>query len=100
IRVFHVTGVQTCALPISLIAKDQLAMGNSTKVHSSYLVADFNKYLADLKGTGAGAEVLSGQEIYEVRCASCHRFDQKLVGPPYKIGRASCRERVYIEVAA
>ncbi|RPI68984.1 MAG: hypothetical protein EHM47_13885, partial [Ignavibacteriales bacterium] len=68
---------------IALIAKDQLAMGNATKVHSSYLVADFNKYLADLKGTSTGAEVLSGREIYEIRCASCHRFDQKLVGPPY-----------------
>ena len=27
--------------------------------------------------------VLSGKEIFQVRCASCHKFDGKLVGPPY-----------------
>ncbi len=68
---------------IALIAKDQLAMGNATREHSSVLAASFEKYLADLKGTGEATEKLSGQQIYEVRCASCHRFDQKLVGPPY-----------------
>ena len=68
---------------ISLIAKDQLAMGNATKEHSTILIAEFDKYLAGLKGTDAGIEQLSGKEIYEIRCASCHQFDRKLVGPPH-----------------
>jgi len=68
---------------IAIIAKDQLAMGNATREHSSYLAADFEKYLTQLKGTGEEVQQISGQELYEVRCASCHRFDTKLVGPPY-----------------
>ena len=27
---------------------------------------------------------LIGEEIYKVRCASCHKFDVKLVGPSHK----------------
>lgn len=69
----------------ALIAKDQLAMGNATKEHSSNLVTEFETYIAELKGTQEGVVRLSGQEIYDIRCASCHRFDQKLVGPPYDV---------------
>lgn len=32
--------------------------------------------------TGRGVAV-NGQEIFEGRCAACHRFDSKLVGPAY-----------------
>jgi cytochrome c len=35
------------------------------------------------KLTGAAAPI-SGEDVYKNRCASCHRFDIKLVGPPYK----------------
>lgn len=68
---------------LSLIIIDQLAMGNATQKHSAVLSAEFDKYLAELKGTGAGIEQLSGRDIYQVRCASCHQFDRKLVGPPH-----------------
>jgi cytochrome c len=67
---------------LALIVKDQLAMSNATKVQSAKLSNAFDVYLADLKGETGVVEV-SGQEIFEVRCASCHRFDTKLVGPPY-----------------
>ena len=78
----HVFYVLLFAL-LALIVKDQAAMGTATREHSSVLIADFEKYLADLKGSSEGTVKISGQELYEVRCASCHRFDQKLVGPPY-----------------
>jgi len=78
----HIFYVLLFAL-LALIIKDQLAMSNATREHSSVLVAEFEKYIAELKGTKEGIVKLSGQEIYEIRCASCHRFDQKLVGPPY-----------------
>jgi cytochrome c len=68
---------------LTFIVKDQLAMSNSTKVQTAILSANFDKYLAELKGGGKVAEV-SGEEIYQVRCSSCHKFDVKLVGPPYK----------------
>ncbi|OGV09904.1 MAG: hypothetical protein A3J84_05680, partial [Ignavibacteria bacterium RIFOXYA2_FULL_37_17] len=68
---------------LALIIKDQLAMGNATVKQSVILNAQFVKYLAELKGTGEGAEKLSGEEIYQVRCSSCHAFDRRIVGPPH-----------------
>lgn len=67
----------------ALIITDQLAMANATKKHSAVLSNEFDQFLASLKGTEAGVEQLSGKEIYQVRCASCHQFDRKLVGPPH-----------------
>ena len=68
---------------LALIIKDQLAMGNATVKQSVILNAQFVKYLAELKGTGEGAEKLSGEEIYQIRCSSCHAFDRRIVGPPH-----------------
>lgn len=65
------------------IISDQKAMATSTKVQSTILSAEFDKYLAGLKGEGKTVE-LNGAEIYEVKCASCHKWDQKLVGPAHK----------------
>jgi cytochrome c len=67
----------------SYIVSEQVVMKNSTKIQSAILSASFDKYLADLKGENKTAEV-SGAEIYKVRCESCHRWDQKLIGPPHK----------------
>lgn len=69
---------------LTLVIKDQMAMSNSTKAHSLILSEDFNKYLAELKGENINAvKVRSGEEIFQVVCSACHRFDEKLVGPPY-----------------
>lgn len=67
---------------VALIIKDQKAMTNATKKHSLILSTEYDKILAELKGENIVAE-LSGKEIYDVRCASCHKFDQKLVGPAH-----------------
>jgi cytochrome c len=78
----HVFYVLLFAL-FALIVKDQLAMGNATAGQSALLNARFVKYLAELKGTGSETERLSGKEIYQIRCSSCHAFDRKIVGPPH-----------------
>jgi cytochrome c len=67
---------------IAFIIKDQKAMTNATEKHSLVLSTEYDRILAELKGEGTVA-VLSGKEIYDVRCASCHKFDQKLVGPAH-----------------
>jgi len=67
---------------VALIIKDQKAMTNATEYHSLVLSTDYDKMLAKLKGEGTIA-VLNGKEIYDVRCASCHKFDQKFVGPAH-----------------
>lgn len=67
----------------ALIVKEQMAMTNATATHSLVLSNQFDQMLSELRGTGSVAEI-SGKEIYDVRCASCHRFDQVLVGPAHK----------------
>jgi cytochrome c len=67
---------------VAFIIKDQKAMTNATKSHSLVLSTEYDKILAELKGEGTVAE-LNGAEIYTNRCASCHKFEQKLVGPAH-----------------
>ena len=67
---------------ISFIINDQKAMTNATESHSLVLSNQYNNILAELKGGGEIAAI-NGKELYDVRCASCHKFDQKLVGPPH-----------------
>ena len=67
---------------LTIIISDQLVISNSTKVSSAILAVQYNEILADLKGEGGPVE-LNGEEIYQVRCSACHKFDVKLVGPPH-----------------
>ena len=66
----------------AFIISDQKAMASSTQVHSAMLSAEFDKYLAGLKGEGK-VVTINAAEIYQVKCASCHKWDQKLVGPAH-----------------
>lgn len=69
---------------LAIIIRDQMAMSNSSKYHSAVLAEEYNKYISELKGEStAGLKVRSGEEIYTVICSACHKFDEKLVGPPY-----------------
>jgi cytochrome c len=67
------------------VVKDQLAMLNATTKHSVLLNTEYEKYIMELKeGGGAGDFSAKGEQIYKKICSTCHKFDQKLVGPPYK----------------
>ncbi len=69
---------------LALIIRDQMAMSNSTKQHSALLNSDYEKYLSKLKGEGTvGFKARTGEEIFQIVCSTCHKFDEKLVGPPY-----------------
>lgn len=68
------------------IIKDQLAFGNTNKKH--LLVVNLKaeelikeKYPQLDKKEVAG--VVNVEEIFNTRCIACHKFDVKLVGPPY-----------------
>ena len=65
-----------------VIISDQSVMSNSTKIHSATLASQYDEILLELKGEG-GPVILSGEEIYNIRCVSCNKFDVKLVGPPH-----------------
>jgi len=66
----------------AFIIGDQKAMATSTKFHSASLSAEYDKYFAELKGEGKEVTI-NAAEIYQVKCASCHKWDQKLVGPAH-----------------
>jgi cytochrome c len=66
----------------AFIISDQKAMVTATKFQSASMSAEFDKYFAELKGEGKTVTV-NAAEIYLVKCASCHKWDQKLVGPPH-----------------
>ncbi|MCX6165537.1 MAG: hypothetical protein NTU73_11880, partial [Ignavibacteriae bacterium] len=66
------------------IVKDQLVLGNSVKEHlySVYQKAeDYNKQKASLVISNTGVDA---EKIFNQKCIACHKFDVKLVGPPYK----------------
>ncbi len=67
---------------LTVIISDKIIISNTTKVQSAVLAVEYDELLAELKGEDVAIE-LNGEEIYKVRCASCHRFDIKLVGPPH-----------------
>jgi cytochrome c len=67
---------------MSVVISDQAVMSNSTKVHSATLASQYDEILLELKGEGGPIE-FNGEEIYNVKCMSCHKFDVKLVGPPH-----------------
>lgn len=69
---------------IAIIIQDQLAMGNATKFQSQILSNEYDNYLVEIKGSDKGDVKLNGKEIYDARCAACHKFDVKLVGPAHK----------------
>ncbi len=66
-----------------LIISEQSAFRNVTKAQALVLSAEYDATLNAMKGVSAIAEI-SGADIFNGKCSACHKFDQKLVGPPYK----------------
>ncbi|MCE1189886.1 MAG: c-type cytochrome [Ignavibacteria bacterium] len=63
---------------------EQEAMSNANYRQSLVLAQDFNAYKATLEKTVFPSNTMSGADIFKNKCSACHRFDTKLVGPPYK----------------
>ncbi len=63
-------------------AKDEIAFNYATRVQDQQLGLRYEAMLASLS-PNTPPPVMSGEDIYNARCSACHRFDRKLVGPPY-----------------
>jgi cytochrome c len=68
----------------AVVVKDQLAMSNSTRLNSEVLALKYNEYLKEITGENKAIAKADGEQIYKNICSSCHSFDHKIVGPPYK----------------
>src|SRR5690606_39940414 len=93
IRGFHVTGVQTCALPILPQGFERFAAEYSNTPE------DYARAGVELSNPLEVNEenLAQGQHLYLVNCAVCHGAegtgDGAITKDRSEIGRASCRER-------
>jgi cytochrome c len=65
------------------IIKDQTAFGNAMAEQTQMIIQKAEELENEKKGKIVLAGGLSGEEIYKQKCASCHKFDTRLVGPPH-----------------
>jgi len=67
---------------------DQLTLVNATQEHSVAQIAASEERRAQIQlereaeRGSAVVDVARGQEVFETICMTCHRMDEKLVGPP------------------
>ena len=66
------------------IVKDQLAFRNAVKDHLLVVNAKADELAQEKKGSIVQVNSADGEKIYNEKCIACHKFDVKLVGPPYK----------------
>jgi cytochrome c len=72
-----------------VIVIDQLALVNGTKEHIAGLVAEAEEREAEtemkresLMAAAVVADPVRGEEVFKTVCMTCHRMDERLVGPP------------------
>src|SRR5690606_40090742 len=87
IRAFHVTGVQTCALPIFAVLANPLAADPAVIIGENSKA--FEKGLTIISRLTNGKVFVTGKPGANVAVPKADNIE---------IGRASCRERVYIAV--
>ncbi len=75
---------------IVMIVNDHLARENAIENHTDLLIARATEVESALAAereaqmeTEVEPDLELGQQVYQNQCVSCHRFDQRLVGPPY-----------------
>ena len=64
--------------------RDNAAVSASLKEHLVVVNHKAEEYEKSTKTIAVNTTGISGEEIFNTRCSACHRFDTKLVGPPYK----------------
>ncbi|MBI5325675.1 MAG: cytochrome c [Ignavibacteriae bacterium] len=68
-----------------IILKSQSSFSLSSGQQLLTLTDNYDKLeLALLEKEGKKGPQINGAEIYNAKCTACHKFDQKLVGPPHK----------------
>src|SRR5690606_39739786 len=93
IRDFHVTGVQTCALPIFEAAKQvyQIVRKGSLLQYSTSKVVTVAGRELLLYGR---LDALRAGTIYDIKFSRSYERGKYYSSTQHQIGRASCRERV------
>jgi cytochrome c len=66
------------------IFKDESVLGNALRQQSYTVLQKSEEYEKEVKSKLVTSSGISGEQIYNTKCIACHRFDVKLVGPPYQ----------------
>src|SRR5690606_39774753 len=99
-RDFHVTGVQTCALPILIAAAIGQKLGRPVPLHEIGLAdADPAPEVGLAFPRDVGQAVKSATELYRLDLAGRRAGSGGIWQSLAEIGRASCRERGCAAVA-
>lgn len=69
---------------MSIVGVNIAAFDTATQLQFNQLAKKYDVYHQQiLIESGAAVVTVSGKDIYNGRCIACHKFDTKLVGPPY-----------------
>lgn len=66
-----------------IIMKNQTAFGTASYKHLAAINVRAEELEKEKKGKTINTAGVSGEEIFTRICSACHKFDAKLVGPPY-----------------
>jgi cytochrome c len=66
-----------------IIMKNQAAFGTASYKHLEAINLRAEELEKEKKGKTINTEGVNGEEIFTRICSACHKFDAKLVGPPY-----------------
>ncbi|MCL5266897.1 MAG: cytochrome c [Bacteroidetes bacterium] len=65
------------------MAWDGVSFSQSNSAHYKLLASNYDTMLANLPTVAV--QKVSGEKVYSTTCTSCHRFNTRLVGPPYNM---------------
>lgn len=69
-----------------IIVKEQYAFTVTNRLHVESLAADYAVIeQKEREAAGIGVVKVNGEEIYKAKCTACHKYEEKLVGPPHKL---------------
>lgn len=69
---------------ILLASRDSMGLYNVLVPKFVKVSQDYAKWEEELKSKlNIKTVVINGKDIFDAKCSACHRFDSKLVGPPY-----------------
>lgn len=74
--------VALCSI-LAILVKDQVTIANATELQTELMSANYDQFVSKLEASEKPAKKISGEEIFNNICSSCHAFDHKIVGPPY-----------------
>ena len=66
------------------ILKDQSVMGNALQEQSKVLVAKSDEQEKEVRSKTVSLTGVNAEQIFASKCIACHKFDVKVVGPPYQ----------------